>query len=328
MDSQQIVSLLAHLKAKNVAASGPWVRSSCVLAPWNHDSGKDSSPSFAIRIDQNKTSYFNCFVCKHGKLADLLLELQHHKAHLLGYDLAAAWKLVHADEEHKLALKIKDWGESTATQSEDLVMPDWWLDSFQHAWPVPYAREYLEKRQVTKEVHDELDIRWDRSKLTVCFPIRNGSGELVSMRGRRIDPSPGTPSYHVYKFYGQQAGGCWLGEHNVNYDKPVLMVESVFDYTSVKRVYANVVAPLSVGINAARMKRVSKCTEVVTYFDQGVGGDKARQIVSKHLGSALITHIIPKAKDPGELSEEAIRGQLSFYLNLKSKPPLQGESIQ
>ena len=95
------------------------------------------------------------------------------------------------------------------------------------------------------------------------------------------------------------------------------MVESVFDMTSAMRVYDNIVSPMSVGINSARIQRMNKCVEVVTYFDQGVGGDKARNIVTKNLGNAMVAHLIPTAKDPGEMAEDALRDQLKFFLKLR-----------
>lgn len=316
MDNADVVQFLTALKAKHVQSRGKWVQCSCPLAPWLHDTGKDSSPSFAVRVEPNKDSWFNCFVCKFGGLGDLVIELQHLKAQNLGYDLGAAWALVVKESEQKLDLDIKDWGEH-AEVVDDIPIPDAWLNGFKQAWPVPYAREYLTSRMVTEEIAHVLDIRWDRGMKTVCFPVRNKDGELVSMRGRFINPKSGAPAYHVYPFMDQQNHQAWLGEDTVDYDRPVLMVESVFDVTSVMRVYDNVLSPMTVGINSARMARVQKCVEVVTLFDQGVGGDKARAIVKKYLGNAMVAHLIPPEKDPGAMSEESVRETLQLFLKLK-----------
>jgi hypothetical protein len=316
VDSGSIVEFLGALKAKHVQVRGPWVQCSCPLAPWFHDTGKDSSPSFAIRIEPNKESWFNCFVCKFGSLGDLVVELQHLKAANLGYDLGAAWALVVKESEAKIEVHVKDWGEPVEIV-EDLPIPEAWLVPFKPAWPVPYAREYLESRDVSEEIAHALDIRWDRSLGTVCFPVRNHEGELVSVRGRFIKPKPGSPPYHVYPYMGSARASAWLGEHSVDYDRPVLMVESVFDAASVMRVYDNILSPMTVGINYERMARVQKCVEVVTLFDQGTGGDKARAIVSKNLGTALVCHLYPTAKDPGEMSEKSLRDLLRLFLKLK-----------
>lgn len=315
MDAQAITELLGALKAKHVTVRGKWVQCSCPLAPWYHD-GKDERPSFAIRVEPTKASYFNCFVCKSGKLADLLAELQHLKAQHLGMDLGAAWKWVYAEDEMKLALVVKDWGGENPEEVEEYVIPEWWLETFPIAWPVPFARQYLESRMVDEQIAAKCDVRWDRSLRTVCFPVRNGEGELVSVRGRRIDPG-NAPPYHVYTPSGTTVVHSWLGEHWIDWNRPVLTPESVFDLTSCLRVYDNVMAPLSVGINEYRMKRLAKATEVVTFFDQGKGGDKARAIVQKHMKSALVFHVKPAGKDPGVMTAAAIREQLQPYLKLK-----------
>ena len=317
MDSANIVQLLGHLKAQHVMVRGKWVQCSCPLAPWLHDSGKDSSPSFAVRVEPLKASFFNCSVCKHGSLSELIAELQHLKAQTLGYDLLGAWQLIALEDAQKLNLEIKEWGEKTVAEP-DTPIPDWWLDTFKKAWQVPYAREYLEKRMVTHEVCERLDIRWDRSRRTVCFPVKNSGGDLVSMRGRHINPDHGQPTYHVYPFMGKQNGQAWLGEHYVDWSASVLIAESVFDLTSCMRVYGNVISPMSVGINQLRMKRIAKACEVVTLFDHGVGGDKARTIVSKYMGTAMVTHLLPTlpAKDAGEMEEEPLRELLRPALKL------------
>jgi hypothetical protein len=309
------VQLLANLQAKHVQVRGKWIQCSCPLSPWNHDSGKDTSPSFAIRVEPDKESYFNCFVCESGSLSDLILKLQYFKAQNLGYDLAAAWRLIELEDAQKINLSVKEWGTQESVP-EEYVIPEPWLAQFQKAWPVPMAREYLESRHVSQAITEILDVRWDKSMRTVCFPIRNRAGELVSLRGRRVEQKSTAPPYHVYTPVGESPHQSWLGEHSVDFDKPVLLVESVFDVASVLRVYRNVMAPLSVGINQERIKRIAKASEIVTLFDQGKGGDKARQIVQYHMGTALVTHLIPEAKDPGEQSEESLRNQLKTVLNL------------
>jgi hypothetical protein len=317
VNQASIVAYLGFLQAKKISVHGKWVTASCVLAPWTHDSGKDLTPSFAIRIMDNGQSYYHCFACHSGGLDDLIVDLQHYKAGALGYELGKAWGLVEAEFNQKLALVVKDWGDKSPEVEEDVVFPEAWLEQFQKAWPVPMAREYLEYRMVKKWISEYLDLRWDKSLRTVCFPIRNAAGELVSLRGRFIDPKPGSAPYHLYPFLKQTGGQAWLGENTVDYSKPILMVESVFDYTSCLRVYQNIVSPLTVGINKERVKRVGKGSDYVTLFDRGKGGNKARAVVSKHLGSALVFHVLPTEKDAGAMEENDLRELLKGYLKLK-----------
>jgi hypothetical protein len=317
----QIIQFLKLLKGQHIKQHGKWVDCSCVLAPWKHDSGKDTSPSFAVRVMENGESYYNCFVCGAGKLSDLVVDLQHFKAMSLGYDVLGAWKLAEADMQQELLLDIPDWGVKEAPPPADIVRPEVWLKPFKYAWNVPYARAYLEKRNVSEAIAERLDIRWDLGMQTVCFPVRNADGDLVSMRGRFIKPQPNTASYHVYPWMDQTGGQCWLGEHFIDYDRPVLIAESVFDMTSCLRVYDNVISPMSVGINAPRIKRIQKGTEYVTLFDNGVGGDKARAIMKKHMGNAFLIQRTPPpgVGDAGDMTIEQLHDVLDMILPL-AKP--------
>lgn len=57
-----------------------WVSFRCILAPWTHEKGMDSTPSAGISINDDGTSVYNCYACatKHrsGPLVWLLRELE------------------------------------------------------------------------------------------------------------------------------------------------------------------------------------------------------------------------------------------------------------
>ena len=315
MNRESILAFLKCLGAKRVTVHGKWVSCSCLLAPWTHDSGKDSNPSSAIQIKDGGESFFHCFTCDKGKLSDLLFKLQHFKADPQTYRIADAWELVSAEGAGSIAIKIKEWGQKDEEVEVEIPYPEQWLATFKPAWSVGFAREYLEARGVSEELCKFYDIRCDFSMQTVCFPIRNFKGELVSLRGRFTHPDA-SPPYHVYKYLDVYNRLPWLGESWVDFNKPVVMVESVFDAISVSRVYKNVVAPLSVGISKEKALRMQAASYIVTLFDQGTGGDKARKIIGKHFKSALLIQQMPPEhrKDPGEMTETELRESLKSIL--------------
>ena len=52
------------------------MRCSCPLAPWTHDRGTDSKPSFGFKIADNGQIVYNCLSCKaKGRLSNLVDEL-------------------------------------------------------------------------------------------------------------------------------------------------------------------------------------------------------------------------------------------------------------
>lgn len=318
MNQKQIVKYLkclgVHSPKLNGAADGCWVGAPCPLAPWTHSSGTDSHPSFAIQINSKGRSRFNCFSCEKGDLFYLHILLSGYGA---SYDLKGAYMLISAEDEVDISLEIGQYGDSVQEKEDEVVFSEMWKNSFPKALDVPLAAMYLAKRDVPDWLVTLRDLRFDTQRKAVCFPIRNFKGTLVGMRGRYIDPPPDGARYHVYKTNaGKQSTLPWYGEDAVSFYHPVLMVESVFDYLSVRRVYSNVIAPMSVGMSKAKLDRVKAAYDVVTLYDQGKGGEKARILTSKHLKDACVVNLIPPdgAKDPGEMSEDQLVDCLKNYL--------------
>jgi hypothetical protein len=99
------------------------------------------------------------------------------------------------------------------------------------------------------------------------------------------------------------------------------MVESVFDYASAYRVYANILAPLTVGLSHDKCRRVRNALEVYTLFDNGRGGDKGRDKVSERLTDSTITHLLvtPGVSDPGDMTKKQLRKVLKKYIVLRAQ---------
>lgn len=305
-DVIQFLNCIGLPSSSCLISGGSWVRGPCPLSPWLHDKGKDSHPSFAIKINDQGESVFNCFTCKHGDLLYLLQLLKEFKVERPKYKLKEALVLLEREAAGALALNIKeDIGDKTEEDERDVVWPEEWLDSFVSALFNVHAVEYLYDRGVDTKAAQSLDLRFDSEKGTVCFPIRNWEGELVGLRGRYIEPGDG-PKYHMYKYRNAYNRLPWYGEHLLDTEKPVLLVESVFDYASVVRVYPNVLAPLSVGMSKKKVQRIAQALNIVTLFDYGAGGNKARDTIDKYLPDSMIVHKIPETGDPGDMTEYGV----------------------
>ena len=297
--------------------SGEWARVCCPLSVWTHDSGSDSHPSCAISYGDNIESAFNCYACEAGDLHKLITLLDNYGATKPRYDLRQATRLWADEESGDASMVFMDDSELANAHMENL-WPESFLDGFMQAYKVPMAMEYLNARKVSQKVALALDIRWDLSRRTVCFPVRNWQGELVGMRGRYISTNGGGPRYHDYGYRGHRNKLTWYGEHLIDLDKTVLMVESVFDFTSCYRVYRNILAPLTVGLGPAKLRRVRNAFEIVTLFDNGKGGDKGRSKLSEGLPESIITHLLPPAHadDPGDMKKKELRKVLKKYIVL------------
>jgi len=298
---------------------GNWVSSPCPLAPWTHSGGTDSNPSFAI--DCTGDDRYNCYSCGGGDMYSLVQKLSEYGAKAPKYQLRAVLELLAGMETDDLVLDIKDFGSTDHVY--DSPVPESVLGGYVSAFEIPRAMKYLRSRGLSDRTIKYMDVRYDYGKDTVCFPTRNFNGELMGLRGRFIDPVE--HSYHVYKFGDAGYRKCWLGEHTVDLSQPVLMVESVFDYASCYEVYDNVVAPLSVGISKEYAHRMRNAFDIVTLFDQGKGGDRARALVTKYWTDSIICHVhIPptedgKLLDPGDLNPEELENLLDGYLPFGKK---------
>lgn len=308
MNKSGILKFLKALSATNVNSSGKWVQASCPLAPWTHQSGKDSHPSFAIEIADTSESKCNCFTCGGGDLTWLVLQLKHYGAKPPRYDLKTATEVAMADGEHPVSFNVKEWGTPVEVE-EYVTLPELWLATFMPAMKSPRARKYLHKRGLDQDVIEALDLRYDTDKDTICFPIRDFDGVLCGLRGRRLAPTDDQPRYHLYGDHeGRRNTQVWYGEAWLDFDQPLVIAESVFDAASVFRVYRNVCAPMSVSFSEARTKRLKGATEIITLFDNDKAGTKARQRMDKYLPKTPMRHLyLPEGvKDPGECTVEEL----------------------
>lgn len=320
MDKNSVLCFLKALSATQVMVGAQWITASCPLAPWQHQSGKDAHPSFAIKVDPDRESIYNCFSCGGGDLVSLVYKLNSYGATLPKYNLKRAMELAAEDGDRPVRFRVKDWGEAVAS-SPYVTFPEPWLATFHPALETPRARRYLrQKRRVSDSVITALDIRYDTERDTVCFPIRDFDGVLCGLRGRYIEPQDDR-RYHMYGNYaGERNTVVWYGESWLDFDRPIAMCESVFDLAALYPLYTNVCAPLSVGFGEEKARRLRQAVEVVTLFDADKGGDKARERVNKYFRLARITHLyLPEGTDPGDLSPTELRELIGNKLKLKKE---------
>jgi len=314
-------AFLGGLGCKVPASQGRagWMLSSCPWGPWSHQNGKSAPDVFAVKLESGDPKC-SCFACGwYGHAQGLLLELRARNK--IDPRITAKWgelsQLVEqAEADAVLNLDGPDYEEIMAAKRGELhPFPEWWLDSFLPVDDCPDAVAYLHERGVSPGMALELGLRFDsrQDHRRVCFPVRNFGGTLAGFHGRSILPEI-EPRYKMYKQAGKKNPIVWLGENWVDTEKPIVVVEGPFDLASVKRVYANVVSPLSVSFSPAKVKRMSDAMTWVTLFDHGTGGDQGRARVSEMLSPEHMIHHLkppPHRKDPGECTEDELMQTLS-----------------
>ena len=312
---EQLLPLIGS--RKQPAGRSGWVIGSCPFAEWRHSGGVDRHPSFGIKVNDKGRSEYHCFSCNsHGDLEDLVLELRGYGVSGLG----EAAQLI-ARELEEARINPPDFEELQGRRRGPQVVPypEDWLASFPRAQVFPEAMQYLEGRGVPGEMVGRLDLRFDTSKRRVCFPVRDWEYRLVGLHGRDITGT--SYPYHAYLNPATSAFNkvVWYGEHWLKPERPVLLVESVFDLAMAIQVYPNTLCSLSVGIGEGKARRLSGILDIVTLYDYGTGGDSARSLLSKYLKGVALRHLRPTEAegDPGNMTLERLREVLEGYLPLK-----------
>ena len=305
MNKPQILSWLPLVGSKPAAEQNRtgWVIASCPMK-WRHG-GLDRHPSFGVRIEPGD-GFCSCFSCGyHGSQSELVIEVGHlNRADPFGpLQLGEALQLIaQSEDDLELDLDTPDIEQLLAAAKPQLTaFPEAWLHSFPPAWAHAGARAYLQGRSVPEALCEALDLRADVKQGRVCFPVRSFDGALRGLHGRAMLPAT-EPRYRMYTHGGDNNPLVWLGEHWVDLDRPILVVEGPFDLASVLRVYRNAVSPLFANPSVIKMKRMQDALEWITLLDNGSGGDAGRRRMSAVLDKHLVTHLLPTAgKDPGDM---------------------------
>lgn len=317
MDIATAKMFLQCLGAKQIQFSGSWVRASCPLALWRHQSGKDSRPSFGMEYKKDR---YLCFSCRsHGSPMKLVMEMLHLAKDYPGIDLAKAMELLPDKDDPEGYTPAPDWNDKPEASPVN-IWPEEYLSSFPKAIDIPRALEYLKSRGVGSFMTSFFDIRYDHGGDRICFPIRNQSGYLVGMRGRRIVDGSGV-KFHDYSYHGKRNPHLWLNAHQVDLSLPLIIVESSFDCVAVYRHYTNVVAPLSASVSIESAKWLTAASEVILFFDNDAAGRYASQELGAYLSKFVPVSTIQYPEDmagadPGSLPTDVLRGLLAEKVNL------------
>jgi len=320
VDINKVKLLYSLLGSSPPTIRGDWIVGNCAFAKFRHSSGKDSNPSFGIKLEASGVPRFHCFSCNSsGDILDLAMELSTlYKGVKTTLPLKGIMELCTGavDDVVLTESSVPDYTLAVKTPKIDYDFPEWWLDRFSKVLESELACAYLETREITVAVAEELDLRWDDSQRRVCFPYRNLEGLLVGMNGRAIS-NTAKLRYFQYSYESNTNVHVWYGEDTMNLDTPLVVTESVFDAASIKRVYSNVVAAFSCSFSKEKALKLGDALEIITLFDTGKGGDIARANMKKYLPKVVTHQLIPSADDAGDMTEDAVRDMLEPYLKLK-----------
>lgn len=328
MKREKVITVLACLgvdPAKEQKRTG-WLVAHCPLGPWRHG-GEDKNPSFGVK-EEAGDNHCHCFSCGYGgSLSDLVEEV----GAMNKIKPQTVLDLTHARSLCELTADDIDFDIPDIEQTlfgggkkkPFHEFPSWFRDSFKPVNAIPWARDYLlhgREQPVPEALWSHYDLRADTGQKRICIPVYDFDGRLAGMHGRAVEPE-NPMRYRMYTHNGENNPIVWLGEHWIDFERPVIWVEGYFDLLSVARVYENVVSPLFANPSFDKMDRMADSFEIVTLYDHGKGGDNGRERVSKWAKKRIVKHVRPPKhrKDAGDMTVPELVAILGEIVPLRKK---------
>jgi DNA primase len=252
-----------------------WLVCSCPFAEYTHEYGTDSNPSFFVKISPEGFSGMNCFTChKHGSIVSMIQSLGSFRGHDYN-DLVIKAMSLETPEN------FKPW-EEAINKSEEVspLDKDVFLRLFPKVKGFKDALKYLAARDISMETAEILEMRFDEDEKRIVFPVYDFDRNLFGFTGRTILPNKEWPNrmYSKVKDYaGLKKEKFILGEHLIDPDKPMLLVEGLFALATMVEIgadsFCNPVASMGSFLSEAQRDiLVDYDQPVFILYDNDAGG--------------------------------------------------------
>lgn len=222
---------LGKLNGLGYRVQGRYVRMPCPFAPWYHDQGIDSNPSFSVVLTE--PAKYICFACKQGglfwQLFAVLGTLRRDPA------LKELSRHVYKDEfdpARVVARAINDFDhlEMGSERPDMEALKDWYFPNC-----TPVHREmsrYLCQRGISGDTMRDWSPRWDPWEKRVTIPVWTFDGDFVGVSGRSVNPNVMPRWKHYWGTHTELGWGMPFAEDWKSIQpmvKYVLPVEGPFD---------------------------------------------------------------------------------------------------
>ena len=227
MKETKLRELLSELQIIPTARNRrQWLVAPCPFAEYLHRFGRDSNPSFFIKINDTGYSGYNCFTCHQtGNIPKLISKL----GGLRGEDYTSLTIRALVEETPD---SFNDWDDYKAEQLEPLTPLDkkLYFRMYPSVLKFKEARHYLAKRRISVETAELLELRFDPDDGRILFPVFSGEDDaLYGFTGRAI----GDSKIKVKDYSGLRKERLILGEQLIKRDVPILIVEGLFAYATM-----------------------------------------------------------------------------------------------
>jgi len=311
MKRQDIKGLIKSISGPNSPTidRGDWVSSTCPLAPYTHEGGTDSNPSFGIKVNDEGASVYNCLTCKKKGTVTLLLKK------LEGFTGENYTDMIsEVETEELLGSELPSWEADRGRVIDTLGEPlsEDYLDIYDEAIDHPYVKQRGINNDTAKELLLKVDYE-SREGERILFPVFSPEGALHGFTGRSVlrDIEPRVRDYH-----GLPKRLLLLGaDHIKPQDGFIIIVEGLFDFAKLFQYGFPVVAVMHSTLTdpqADILKNFGK--PVYCMFDNDQAGSEGLAVVIKQLsGFVPVLKVRYPRVYPGYIKKdrrEVVRGKV------------------
>jgi len=258
---------------------------------------KDDNPSLRIYPETNT---YHCFGC--GKTGDAIQFIQDKESLTKHEAIEKAKTLTGVPQVTKIPKPTQTGSVKAALKEDFSVLYAQLQESLRRS---PKAKGYLKERGLEnlKEVGYNSGTNWKKLKQCIVFPLKDKSGNITSLYGRRIIESPAGRNGHNLEYgkhyYSENRKGLYPAYPNEN-TETLIITEAIIDAATLLQIPA--VTPGNVllsgveggvevlsafGTNGltsehkAAIKGLNNLNEIIFFFD----GDQAgKESVAKYAG--------------------------------------------
>lgn len=282
-----------------VETSGEWVNCKCPFAPWTHEGGADTHPSFGIRINEEGLSYYYCFGCVPD--AWPVGRMLHAFFILTGdYPWRAAEiyanEEYYQDEEERLdELRSRDAFRKKRRAIRPLpqkVVKQYKLLQGAKGFEARRCREYLQNERLIPDwIANYYQVRYDDDNRALIFPLtdRRGAIFLLRSRSRREKKiwtiNPKKAGYSDLKFPKLKEVGVWFGMGQVDWRESVMAIEAELDVLRLAALGVfNVIASATSSVTDAQIKTLCMAKRIYLGYDADKAGKHAHRRIIEGVG--------------------------------------------
>jgi DNA primase len=239
----QVEQLAKDLKLQRVKIKDDEIMASCPFAKISHATGIDSHPSFSINIEKG---VYNCFTCgARGIIEDLVAKT---------FNMSMAQAIDYLEELGMSKLEIAAHSYIDFEEEEEVVryIPEMVLENFTLIKNFDY--EMYEGKVEDQDC--------------LIYVVRDYKHRLVGALARSKEGRFHKNLWHMKKKY------FLLGEQNVKYYDPLVIVEGPGDMLAIKKSgWANVVALMGASLSVEQADKIERFTDdVIVWLDRDKAG--------------------------------------------------------